>query len=160
MEIETLQIKRVTGNWDEHKSIKPLKGEYILVDLADNSRPKTLVLGTSTDGVNGHSLEDLILNDEHIIPFKSDITKLTNTLSGLNPTENTQNISSESNDKGNGTSFAYSNHIHKIEKKTITDVLKDDNGFEYHGIKIGTDDPNDINLPGNIGDIYIRYENK
>ena len=31
MDIETLQIKRVTGNWDEHKTYVPADGEPVWI---------------------------------------------------------------------------------------------------------------------------------
>ena len=164
MNIETLQIKRVTGNWDTHKTYKPLKGEYVLVDIPNSDIPKTLVLGNSTNGVDGDTLDELLSKPDCVIPLKNyvDATKTTleNKITTLKPTSSsTENITSNSASMGEATTFAPSDHTHKITKETVTTVLNADaNDFNYHGIRIGTYDPTEGGITGNAGDIYIRYE--
>lgn len=155
MEIETLQIKRVTGNWDNHKGYKPLLGEYVLVDI--QGKTKTLIMGNGSD-----TLESIFENAECVIPFKNYVDDVQEDLeiqiNRLKPTTtSTENITSNSASMGTASTFAPSNHKHKITKKTVTDVLAN-NGFEYHGIKFGKDDPTKSNITGSNGDIYIRYE--
>ena len=158
MNIETLQIKRVTGHWDDHKGYIPPKGEYVLIDI--EGHPKTLVLGESTTTESGTTLEQLLTKDSCIIPFKSNIAGIIDMkLDEVRPDNNTNNISADSSDRGSSRKFAYSDHTHKIEKDTITSVLKDTNDFGYHGIKVSTRVP-DETTPGNVGDILIVYEDK
>ena len=161
MEIETLQIKRVTGNWDKYKTIKPLKGEYVLVDTTINGKiTKTLVLGTSTDGKDGYTLETLITKADCIIPFKSDNSEdIIANINNLQPISNTNNISATSNDKGAGTQFAYSDHTHKLEKSTAEEILNTNTNiseFNCRRIKAGT---GGLPTDAKVGDIYIKYSN-
>jgi hypothetical protein len=156
MEIETLQIKRVTGNWDNHKGYKPLLGEYVLVDI--QGKTKTLIMGNGSD-----TLESIFENAECVIPFKNYVDETKTTLDGkitnLKPASSSTplDITKDSSSMGNAPTFAPSDHTHTITKETITDVLA--NGeFIYRGIQIGTLDPTESNITGEKGDIYIRYE--
>lgn len=163
MEIETLQIKRVTGNWGTHKTYEPLKGEYVLIDLGGTNptKPKTLVLGT---GIEGDTLDKLLSKPECVIPFKNYVDGVKTTLEGqitnLKPESGSpESITSDSSSMGDADTFAPSNHKHQITKDTVTSVLNAGaNDFNYHGIRIGKDDPTESGITGNAGDIYIRYE--
>ena len=166
MEIETLQIKRVTGSWNTHKTYKPSRGEYVLIDLegTNPNPPKTLVLGT---GVDGDTLETLITKNSCIIPFKYDVVVIDEKINALTPSGTPSDIDGRSS-LGSGTKFAYSNHKHGLSKSTVESVLNTNGdileSFNCRKIKCGTLDPmkstNAATIGGSVGDIYIRYENK
>lgn len=179
MNIDTLQIKRVTSNWDTHKSYRPEPGEMVLIALEDVDTigaDRTITFGdvdvniTSKEfggklfpifvfgNKNRDTLEALAKSPQRFIEEGSLQVRILETLeayrSGINPNnvDTTYGV-------GDSKAFARADHTHGINKKTITDVLKDGN-FEYHGIQIGTADPTDelSGIKGSIGDIYIRYE--
>jgi hypothetical protein len=175
MNIETLQIKRVTGKWNDtaeykdlegnivygHKNYVPKDGELVYINVTN---VHMLVLGNGVD-----SLESLANKNGHCIPFQSDIkTGLDGFHGTLKPddTIDTTPITSDDNNIGSGDRFAYSDHTHKLEKPTSESILGVNTNitteFNCRRIKAGTLDPlnpsDASKIGGNVGDIYIRYE--
>ena len=177
MNIETLQIKRVTGNWDTHKSYAPEPGEPVLIALTD-SKGFNVVVNTMDNGVTlieaGGTLNNPLLvigtseaKDLQTLidqrQFYVDIGTIGSMIRGsiaecvetTSPPRDISNVSAI----GELNTLSRADHTHKITKDTVTTVLKDTNDFAYHGIKFSKNAPTK-DTPGNIGDIIIVYEDK
>lgn len=157
MDIKTLQIKRVTGNWDTNKSTLTRQGEPILIDggVAPNIDYPIIITGK-----DNYTIEQIISDTDNVFISRAFVDNLI----AKNNTDVAPSIDpspiGETTSKGTSSTFARADHNHKIEKSTITNVLKDTtNGFEYHGIKASKNAPTN-NTPGNVGDIIIVYEDK
>ena len=167
-----LQLKRVTANWEAHKTYKPEDGEPVFIEV-DNSfsiggnqystkQHPILVIGSDNS-----TLENLISNMDSnsngvYLPFSLIKSWVGENLSALSPSTNvTPGNVGVTSSLGNSTSFAKADHTHKIEKSTIESVLgvnSDTSEFRCRRIRIGSDDPNVQNVQGETGDIYIIYD--
>lgn len=157
MSIETLQIKRVTGNWGTHKGELTSPGEPILINanvISGIDYPMFL-LG------DGTSLEAIVEKNNVFVNMLV-ITKLitdnnTNNASTSVPT----NITNSNGDVGTSTTFARADHTHKLDATTVNTLLGITDAvdtYSYRKIKSGTSDPTKETVKGNKGDIYIKYE--
>ena len=176
METITLQIKRVTKNWDKNKSYKPKPGEIVLIALEDNEGfdiykttldngiERSIKGGTHTRpllivGDKEHNLDGLILTSKYYVDCYNikDISKKV-VATHIESSSQPSNISSESS-IGSLTTFARADHQHKLERteaETILGTNNDITQFNCRRIKAGTSIPSDTD--GDIGDIFILYE--
>jgi hypothetical protein len=155
MDIESLQIKRITGNWNTHKTIKPKKGEMIFIEKGViTNKPGYIVLGNDTNTV-----EELVNDSSRVVLFKEEIsTYITNLYPNTSPYDHPGNISNGVN-LGDSEHFARANHSHKIDNDTINNIVQSSSTLSsivlrkvYAGIDVPSPDK------GSVGDIYIKYE--
>ena len=156
MNIESLQIKRITGNWDTHKDIIPKDGEMVFIELGViPGGPRCIVIG---DGIN--TVGNLVFNvSSRVFLSKQDVSTYIN---NLYPSPSTQdnpgNISNEVS-RGDSEHFARANHSHKIDKDTINSIVQSSPTLSdicLRKIYAGDTDPSPDT--GSVGDIYIKYE--
>ena len=155
MDIETLQIKRVTGNWNTHKDTPTVAGEpiYIAGGLIDGYNYPILIIGE-----DDKTIDDIVTAGKVFIEKNTVNTLIENGISESLSTANPNAIDTD-DAVGSSDKVARADHTHKITKDTVTTVLKDTNDFAYHGIKFSKSAPTN-DTPGNIGDIIIVYEDK
>lgn len=156
MDIETLQIKRVTGNWTKHQDTPTVAGEPILIagGLIDGFNYPILIIGEDDKTIAQ------IVQDGKVFLEKNTVdTLIEKGISDRFPTDKDPEDITTNAIVGTSEKVARADHTHKIEKDIVTTVLKDGTDFEYHGIKFATEAPTSA-TPGNIGDIIIVYEDK
>lgn len=156
MDIESLQIKRITGNWNTHKTIKPKKGELIFIEKGViTNNPGYIVIG---NGIN--TVEELVNDSSRVVLFKEEISDyITNLYPSTSPNDNPGNISNRFN-LGDSEHFARANHSHMITGELINSVVQSSSTLDnivLRKVYAGTTDPSPDK--GSVGDIYIKYEN-
>jgi hypothetical protein len=138
MNIESLQLKRITGNWSTHKSVIPKDGEMILVSLSDKL---LTVMGTSVDtstspvivmGNNKDSVEKLLTGECPRVFLSTGLIQ--------------EIIKKVATDNG------YDQSPTKSDLETTLQVNQNNSNFNCRRIKIGTNEPSG----GSLGDIYIK----
>lgn len=149
---KTLQLKRITGNYDNHKNDVLADGEPIIIEtnveefdynppfivVGDGRSTITSLVGSGKVFLPLGSIEEIVVNIVH---------------SGSNGADSTpEGITSEASQAGSSTQYARADHKHNISKETIINSL----GDTYRNITAGVSDPNPND--GKIGDIYIKYE--
>ena len=162
MDIETLQIKRVTGNWDKHKNTPTVAGEPILINsgvVPDIDYP-IFVLG------DGTTLETIV-NSGNVFVGKNIVDSLIATNNDNKVAKTNPSDVGTTADRGQLETFAREDHTHTITRDTIKGILNgkvEVNGemkgrtFIYRTIKVGTGDPNVVATEGEFGEIYIKYD--
>lgn len=155
MDIESLQIKRITGNWIKHKTIKPEKGEMVFIEKdVIPDRPGYIVMG---NGIN--TIEELVNDSSRVVLFKEEIsTYITNLYPRISIQDNPGNISNEVS-LGDSEHFARANHSHKIDKDTINNIVQSSPTLSdicLRRVYAGDTDPSPDK--GSVGDLYIKYE--
>jgi hypothetical protein len=157
MDIESLQIKRITGNWDTHKTrLKPEDGEMIFIEkgVITTDSPGYIVIGNGTKTV-----EELVNDSSRVVLFKEEVsTYITNLYPNTSTQDNPGNISNNVS-LGDSKHFARANHSHKIDNRTINDIVQSSSTLDdivLRKVYAGTDIPSPDK--GSVGDIYIKYE--
>jgi hypothetical protein len=157
MDIQSLQLKRVTGNWEKNKTAPTQQGEPILIEkgvIPEIDYP-IIVLGKKDE-----TIESVVNSDDRVFINRTFVNKCIETNNKNITSDSTPNAVAINESVGTSSSFSRSDHTHKIDGDTVKSVLKDaTNGFEYHGIKVSTSPPTS-STPGNIGDIIVVYEDK
>ena len=157
MNIDTLQIKRITTDdgWSNYaNTLVPKTGEYVLIDT---STQKALVVG---DGKR--TLAKLCSDGDLKLAFMAEVeARIKEDLPSEDPGKifNGDIDTPAPNCLGTDNSgFAYANHSHKITKAEVESILKtnttDSEGFNCRRIKIGDAEPSPNE--GAEGDIYIK----
>lgn len=184
MNIETLQIKRVTGNWDKHKTYVPKKGEPVFIDsnvislyIQSPTIPETLCIPVLVFGDGIRTLEAIVEAKEYFIDKKSVDDLISDNIA--NRTYLHQNeesfrppwVNGEKGNAGISEYFANFDHTHYLPKSAIDKALSMEspetnseegkkallalNDFKCRRVRAGTDNPPPKAL---TGDIYIKYE--
>lgn len=147
---KTLQLKRITNNYDTHKSEKLANGEPLIIEtpIENNSlTPPFIVIG------DGDSTIAELVGDGKVFVALNSLEDFTKTLIQSNAaTDNPLEVGSSSS-VGTSSKYAKGDHIHSISKETIVSVLGEDSTRK---ITAGIADP--IDTDGDVGDIYIKYE--
>ncbi len=165
MDIETLQIKRITANYDKHKTYVPKHGEFVLVDTPKEKNKKMLLVGDGVRTVDELYIYHNSSSADYVIPNMSTINELSSEVSGLKPADGlTQPITDGYGDNGKDaqrTKTASLNHTHQLTRVVAEKVLgitEDPTiGFACRRIRMGTLDPLTNDVGGKLGDIYIKY---
>ena len=157
MNIESLQIKRITGNWDTHKDIIPKDGEMVFIEegvIPDG--PRCIVIGDDI-----HTVESLVFDvSSRSFLSRQDVSIYINNLypTSTSNKDRPGNINAYSN-LGDSWHFARANHSHQISSAAINNIVKSSSVLSDIGLRkiyAGTTEPS-LNK-GSVGDIYIKYE--
>lgn len=177
MELETLQIKRVTGNWDKHKTYIPVSGELILIALKDSTGLSAgptafstvdkyiLKFGTENNPITvsgtdeGLTLQQLVEKNNFYVDCGSVTSMITESI--MNQLGDTEPLPFISQDSSHGSSYriARADHTHGLGKVTVESILgvnNDTSDAHCRKISAGTSTPSPSQ--GSIGDIYIKYD--
>lgn len=176
MESDVLQIKRVTANWDTHKTYIPSKGEYVLINVDKqfsfgtppydyetstftmNSKDKPFFIV----GDGSHTIEELTQNNNNLsFCAVSDILNHIYSFIEQHSTNDTPQVVSTVKDakSGSSTQFAKADHIHGIQRgiiETTLGVSDSIDTFHCRRIMTGNKDVTEI-TNAQVGDIYIKY---
>lgn len=147
-----LQLKRITANYDLHKTTILANGEPIIIETnVDNSTLTTpfIVVG---DGIN--TIETLIRDNKVFIGL-ANINSVANNLieNGGHASDIVPNDIGDNASVGTSTKYARADHTHTISKDIIVNTLGQDSA---RSITSGTTEPSPT--MGEVGDIYIKYE--
>lgn len=164
MNIESLQIKRVTGNWNTHKNYKPASGELVLINVNNEFTVASGMLKINTKsnpiivvGDGATTLSGLMGNTSTRMYLSSDSVK--DLALALVDTETTPKDILSGALVGTNFKASPSDHTHGVKREVLERVLgtnADITSFSCRKIKMGTKMP-DSN-EGSVGDIYIKYE--
>lgn len=164
MDIESLQIKRITGNWGTNQNYTPKMGELVMI--AVNERIQFKVTNAYFPSINAkthpffimgdgeHTIGELLESDDNkaYLPYHK-LAEYLRTLSDTTPENIEKNASSGISDE-----LSRADHTHKITKDTINDVVGSSTTLSeitLRKIYAGTDEPSPDD--GSVGDIYIKY---
>lgn len=166
MSLDSLQFKRLTGNWNNYKNTVLGSGEPLLVTESVTNftvtnkycTPPFFVLG------DGKSTLEKLVSDGNFYVNKNTITTLIDDISPLGSTQDSVGIVVEDPDQhcgGTSKRFARYDHTHSLSKYVAEQTLGCNERTDYYScrrIKAGTTDPLTSNVPGEIGDIYIKLD--
>lgn len=172
MNIEKLQIKRITSDWGIKQVYKPALGEFVLINVDNNFTIAILdgvntivnskttpffVVGNGTDNVS-----TLIQNGKNIyLSHTAEMGFIGQLIATNSQDDAPAAVTSDNGAVGSSTKLARADHSHNLTKDTVVSLLSADTDIStlgYRKIMMGTEDPNDAGVTGSIGDIYIRYE--
>lgn len=172
MNIDTLQLKRVTGNWEKHKSTVPAQGEAVLLNMDEEVTFGRDISGTGEWVTNTKFYPILVIGDgnttlENLLHplsskmFLSNAHMRTIIASMTGHDVEPQKIEEKAtNPEGKMTFAARADHSHILEKSAAEGILKTNeelSQFNCRRISAGTNDPVKGNVGGSVGDIYIQY---
>lgn len=160
MDIESLQIKRITGSWGTHKGKIPEDGEMVFIEKGVITDKPGYTYAYIVIGNDTNTIDELVSDSSRVVLFKEEISASINSLYPNNTNQDKPANISDTSSLGDSNHFAKANHSHKIDNNTINSVVKSSSTLSDIGLRkvyAGTDIPSPDK--GSVGDIYIKYEN-